>query len=327
MERERKRNNPLLLIAIVILVLVFLYSGLRVLESTVFHSGTPEETVPTRTIVRDGVEYFPRQDITVVMVAGIDQTGPVQSSESYNNSGDADMVMLLIFDETAEKVDVLSLNRDTMVDMPVLGIGGKDAGTLHGQLALAHTYGTGLEDSCENLRTTVSQFLYGLTIDYYAVMNMDAISILNDAVGGVSVTVTDDFSLVDPTIAMGDVVLNGSQAVNFVRSRNQVGDQLNLNRMARQESYMSGFLAALRKKVDSNVSFILSAYDDVSDYVTTDCSTRVMATLSDRFARYELGSFYSIPGENVMGHEYMEYHADEDALDALILDILYDPKG
>ena len=40
-------------------------------------------------------------------------------------------------------------------------------------------------------------------IDYYFSMNMDAISILNDAVGGVTVEVTDDFSQVDATIGKG----------------------------------------------------------------------------------------------------------------------------
>ena len=127
------------------------------------------------------------------MVAGIDEYGPVVSSESYNNSGEADMVSLLIFDETNETIHMLSLNRDTMLEIPVLGIGGKQAGTIHGQLALAHTYGSGLEDSAKNLRDTVSDFLYGLNINYYVTMNMDAISVLNDAVGGVRVTVADDF--------------------------------------------------------------------------------------------------------------------------------------
>lgn len=326
MERKKKHGKPVLLIAIVFLVLVFAYSGLRVLESTVFHKQPGSDAAPSKTITRDGVDYFPRQDMTVVMLAGIDEEGPVQSSGSYNNTGEADMVMLLIFDETNEKLDVLSLNRDAMVTMPVLGIGGKQAGTLFGQLALAHTYGSGLSDSCDNLETTVSDLLYGLDIDYYAVMNMDGISILNDAVGGVTVNVTDDFSEVDPSIAQGTMVLRGDQAVSFVRARGMVGNQLNLNRMARQQEYMTGFLTALRHKLDTDTSFILTAYDQVSAYMTTDCSAKTMASLADRYGDYELGQIYSLPGENVKGEKFMEYHLDEQELDALILDLMYDPK-
>ena len=204
MKKNRRQGKPVILIVILILVLVFLISGLQFLESTVFHPTGHQGTHSSKTIVRDGVEYFPRQDITVIMLAGIDEYGPVQSSGSYNNTGEADMVSLLIFDETNKTMDILTLNRDTMLDMPVLGIGGKEAGTVYGQLALAHTYGTGLEDSAQNLRRTVSDFLYGVYIDYYVTMHMDAISILNDAVGGVTVTVTDDFSEIDPEITAGE---------------------------------------------------------------------------------------------------------------------------
>ena len=85
---------------ILILVLVMLFSGLQILESTVFSGEQGEETMPaSKKITRDGVDYFPRQDITVVMVMGIDKYGPVAHSGSYNNTGAADMVALLIFDE------------------------------------------------------------------------------------------------------------------------------------------------------------------------------------------------------------------------------------
>lgn len=250
------------LCVILILVLVMIFSGLQILESTVFHGGQEtEETTPSKTIVRDGVAYFPRQDITVLMVLGIDKFGPVQDSESYNNSGAADMVTLLIFDEETQICNVLCLNRDTMMHMPVLGVGGKEAGKVYQQLALSHTYGSGLADSCENTKKTVSEFLYGIDIDYYVSMNMDAIGILNDAVGGVTVTVKDDFSNIDPTITMGRMTLTGDQAIHFVRTRKDIDDQTNLSRMDRQEQYMDGFVESFRTKQAESTEFIVSAYE------------------------------------------------------------------
>ena len=115
--------------------------------------------------------------------------------------------MLLVFDENARECTVLYLYRATMLNMDVLGVRGEYAGTAYGQLALAHTYGTGLEDSCQNVKNTLMKYIHGLTIDYYVAMNMDAIPVLNDAVGGVTVTVVDDFSKVNPTITMGELTL------------------------------------------------------------------------------------------------------------------------
>lgn len=327
MMQKNKRGNPMIIVAILILVLVLLYSGLRILESTVFNKPADiDQGGSGKTILRDGVEYFPRQDVTMVLLSGIDETGPVRDSGSYNNSGEADMVSLLIFDEKAQKLDVLSLNRDTMMDIPVLGLGGKPAGTIWGQLALAHTYGSGLEDSSENLRTAVSDFLYGIHIDYYLTMNMDAIVLLNDAVGGVTVTVTDDFSKVDPAITMGEVTLKGDQAIHFVQSRQGVGDELNLTRMERQKEYMTGFMAALQSKLDAEPAFVVKTYEEAADYMVTDCSVKVISSLIDRYGDYELGQILTVEGENVKGEMYMEYHADEAALDRLILQYLYAPK-
>ena len=48
---------------------------------------------------------------------------------------------------------------------------------------------------------------HDLAIDHYLAMNMDAVVEFNDAIGGVTVTVTDDFSKVDPTIPVGAVRL------------------------------------------------------------------------------------------------------------------------
>ena len=315
-----------LLISILILALIVFYSGLRILESTVFRSEVVETPVESRTIVRDGVSYFPRQDITVVLVAGIDRTGPMESSGTYNNPGAADMVSLLIFDQTNETINVLTINRDTMMDIPVLGMKGRPAGTTYAQLALAHTYGSGLSDSSVNLRNAVSDFLYGLQINYYVTMNMDAISLFNDTVGGVTVNVTDDFSELDPTITKGQITLSGEQAVNFVRGRRGVGDGLNLNRLERHKEYMSGFLSALDAKMDSSKSTLLDAYGEASDYMVTDCTAKTLASLMDRYGDYTMGQILSVEGENVKGAQYMEFHADEAALDALILELFYAPK-
>lgn len=327
MSRHKNGKKIAYFCVILILVLVMIFSGLQILESTIFYDGQgTAETIPSKTIVREGVEYFPRQDITVVMVLGIDQFGPVQPSGSYNNSGAADMVSVLIFDEKDESCSVLCLNRDTMLEMPVLGIGGREAGTIYQQLALSHTYGSGLEDSCENTKKAVSQFLYGISIDHYVSMNMDAISILNDAVGGVAVTVEDDFSDIDPTITMGQLTLNGQQAIHFVRTRKDVDDQTNISRMDRQEQYMDGFVEAFRNKQAESTEFILNAYDEVCDYIVTDCSVNAMNGLMSRYSDYTIKEVASLEGKNVLGGEYYEFHVDEEALDALILRLFYAPK-
>ena len=312
---------------VLVLVLVMLYSGLRILESTVFHNTVPEENpIVTKTIVRDGVEYFPRQDITVIMVLGIDRYGVVEDSGSYNNPCDADMIALLIIDEANEQYNILYLNRDTMLDMPVLGIGGREAGTYYGQLALAHTYGSGLKDSCENVCKTLEAYLPGLTVDYYVSMRMDAIAILNDAVGGVTVMVEDDFSDVDPTIKKGEFTLNGNQALRYVQTRKDVGDQKNITRMKRQQNYVQSFMESFARCAETDVNFMISTFEAISPYIVTNCSANTLNGFMNRYADYALGEVVTPQGRNVIGEKYYEFYSDEEALDELILRLFYAQK-
>ena len=173
----------------------------------------------------------------------------------------------------------------------------------------------------------MSEFLYGIDIDYYVSMNMDAIGILNDAVGGVTVTVKDDFSNIDPTITMGRMTLTGDQAIHFVRTRKDIDDQTNLSRMDRQEQYMDGFVESFRTKQAESTEFIVSAYEDVSDYIVTNCSVNAFSGMMKRYANYQLQDVISPAGKNVLGETYYEFHADEEKLDELILKLFYAPKS
>ena len=97
---------------ILLLVLVVLFSGLRILESTVLSTVTGEEVIETKTIYRGDKAYFPRQDITTILLLGIDRYGPVVDSETYNNRGAADMAMVVSLDHAGEECRVLQLNRE-----------------------------------------------------------------------------------------------------------------------------------------------------------------------------------------------------------------------
>lgn len=326
--RKNKRFPLQVLLACIALILVLgiVYSGLRILESTVFYGQEQEFEVKTKTIVRDGVRYYPRQDINVIMVLGINQTGPVQEMES-NHGGASDMVALVVFDEKKEEWSVLNLNRDTMLDMPALDINGQEADTFFGQLAYAHTYGTGMEDSCLNTKKAVENFLGGVMVDYYVSMNLDAIGLLNDAVGGVTVNITHDFSQVDPSIPMGTYTLKGDQARTFVQTRWNVGDQLNLSRMERQREYMTNYVSAFREKVHaSNTQYVIETYDQVAPYLVSDLPISTLTGMVERYIDYSLTGILSLEGENRLGEEFYEFYPDEEKLEDLILELFYAPK-
>lgn len=311
----------------ILLVVLAIYSGFRFLKATVF---LPEEegtsTAPSKTIVKDGVKYFPKQDIETFLVIGVDSEGEMVRRDTLSNQDMADAVMVVIFDKTNEKMDILSLNRDTMTEIAVRGLDGRKIGTMNGQLALSYAYGDGMKSSCDNTADAVSAMLGGIRIDHFAAINMDGIKVLNDAVGGVTVNVTDNFSMVDPNLYMGTVTLRGDQALTFIRARKDVGDQLNVTRMARQQEYMKNFFNSLKTAVTNDSSFAAKHYEDLSKYMVTDCSITVMSSLMERYGAYELGEIIIPEGENVKGEKYMEFYLDEEKFEALTIKYFFAPK-
>lgn len=317
------RRNVISGIVILLLLALMVFSIARILKDG--RRTDSENDADSKTLEIDGVKYFPKQNLNVFMLVGIDREGKAIDSASYRNDGEADMIALLIFNENDKTYSILCLNRDTMLDMHTTGLGGKYAGKAYGQLALSHTYGSGLKDSCENVRATVSDFLYGLEIDYYVSLTMDAVAILNDAVDGVEVNVTDKFPEA-MGIPLGSVTLRGEQALNFVRTRKDIGDQLNVSRMKRHEEYMKGFIDALGKKLDSNGSFLISTYGDLSDYMVTNCTAQTLNVLVGRYADYEFREIASPVGENTVGERYMEFKVDPKELEKLVVRLFYDKK-
>lgn len=317
-----------LVLSVVALVLVFaiLFSGLQILESTVFSAPREMEVRVRKTITKDGVDYFPRQDITTILVMGIEQSGPVQISQDPYGGSMVDMAAVVIVDEKTQKCEVLNINRDTMLNMPMLDENGREAGTFFGQLAYSHTYGHGGEDSCENTCKAISNLLYGISLDYYIAMNMDAVAILNDAVGGVKVHVDDDFSAVAPSISEGEVTLQGKEALTFVRSRSGVGDELNLSRIERQKEFINGFVEAFQKKQGGSDTFLLKTYDAVSPYIVSDLPVKTLSAMAGRYEGFTVEDTISLEGENVLGEKYYEFYPDEERLEDLILELFYAPK-
>ena len=327
MNRSDKLKKIGFILLGILLIGVVIYSGFRFLEATVFldDEKSPSKS-PSKTIVVDGVKYFPKQDIETFLIIGVDEDGEMVRRETLENEGMADAIMLAVFNRTDETIDIISLNRDSMTDISVRGLDGRKVDSMNAQLALSYAYGDGMESSCENTMEAVSKMLYGIEIDHFMALNMDAIKVLNDAVDGVTVDVWDDFSAVDPSIYLGRVTLYGDQALTYIRARKDVGDQLNVNRMERQQEYMESFFYALKYAVEMDPEFAIKHYEDLTKYMVTDCSVTTMSSMLERYGAYELGEIVTPEGENVRGEKYMEFYVDEDSLQDLVLEHFFAEK-
>ena len=331
-DNEQMRHRHHVRQGVVVAVLLLLaFIGVVWVLHLVEENNNPHQTIDTATRItthRGGALYDLRDDIETILIIGLDKYEEAidENFDGYRNDQQADFLLLLLVNRTEKTCQMLHINRDTMTRVPILGITGDVAGTQVEQLALAHTYGTGNEDSCRNTVHAVSTFLHETPIEHYLSVTMDAVQVLNDAVGGVTVTVNDDFSGVDKTLVKGQTItLKGSQALTFVRARAGMEEQTNLNRMARQRQYMSGLQTRLSEKIREDDSFSLQTALDLSKYMQSDCSVNHLAEVANCIAEFGFSEIQTIEGEAVEGEEFMEFYADDLALQSLILDLFYVP--
>ena len=274
----------------------------------------------------DGVWYVPNENLDVVLLIGIDKYESQVDTESYNNSQQADFLMLLLMDAESETYTAIHLNRDTMTEITVLGVRGENAGTITGQIALAHTYGDGGQTSCRNTVNAVSNLLYGIEIDHYISVTMDAVPVVNDLAGGVTLTVLDDMTGVSPELQEGaTVTLTGDLALTYVRTRYGLEDSSNTSRMERQRQYITELHNALSAKLSSDDTVVLDVINQISPYMTSDCTVNQLARMYEQWEYYVDCGIRTIEGETKEGDEFMEFYPDETALRSLIAELFYVP--
>lgn len=130
-----------------------------------------------------------------------------------------------------------------MTEISTFDRNGLYAGKETAQLALAHAYGDGLEKSCENTVEAVSKLFYGLPVHGYCALNMSAISLLNDAVGGVDVVIPESGAGIMKDWKTGEQVhLDGKHAYTFIQYRDMALPRSAQARLERQKLYLDAFI-------------------------------------------------------------------------------------
>lgn len=273
-----------------------------------------------RTITYNGKTYTYNQNISTILFLGIDQHEKAESYGYEGTGGRSDCIILLIMDSSNNTVKMLEISRDTMVDVAVYDTSGEYALDMNMQITMQYAYGDGANKSCRLTKEVVSKLLYGIPIDNYFSMNIDGISTVTDAVGGVTLTVPQDYTYVDPQFTQGaTLTLDGTQAEKYVRKRDTTVIGSNDGRMERQMQYVRALVAQLQSSA-TGMSTYQNLLNQASDYIITDMQTDDLYALT----KYTLDDTeYKVPGETVAGSANDEYHVDEEALQKQIIDLFY----
>ncbi|GHU44973.1 hypothetical protein FACS1894111_12970 [Clostridia bacterium] len=344
--RSRKRKKILAGIAIAAVLLLFLaLLGIQVLRAvgkSSLQKPSAGDAAPALTtdeslsaaeeedgvIYHEGKKYRYNADMITLLFMGIDTRAGQESKDAFGKGGQADAIFLLALDNKHNKMQLIAIPRDTMTDIDVYDSFGTFFTTKKEQLALQYAYGDGKELSCKNTLETVSHLMYGLPIHGYLSIRMDAVKPLNDAVGGVKVTIPDDpaFCKAHGYKAGQEVTLRGKEALAFVQYRDTTTHETAPLRLAREKSYLMSFFTAVKTATKANLTLPLNLYQTIAPFMQTDVGIDEVSYLASIVTGMNLdtNNILTIQGEIKQGEKYEEFYPDEKSLYQLILDVFYE---
>jgi len=218
-----------------------------------------------------------------------------------------DSMMVAHVDPKAKKVWLLSIPRDTRVEMPG-----------HGAVKInaAHYY-----DGAEGA-IAATEKLTGLKINHYLEANFQGFVKAVDALGGVwiNVPVTIDDAQADHSkgdvakhIDAGYQLLDGPHSLTFVRARHQFADQ-DFTRMKNQQIFFKA-LADQVAKID-NIAKLPSVVSAVAPYISTDMSLVDMIKLAQALKGAGSKNLYTATAKGTWKSPFI--YVDEANLDKLV---------
>jgi LCP family protein required for cell wall assembly len=229
--------------------------------------------------------------------------GSQADSSGYGNS---DVMILMDISADNKVVSVTSFPRDLMVPIPKC----HDPQTNKDYPAQAvGQINSAMAEAGPGCAVDTVNALTGLQIDHFMVADFNAVKDLSNTIGGVQVCV--NAAIDDPASGLklnaGNNMVQGDQALAFLRSRHGVGDGSDLSRIKSQQE----FLASLVRKVKadgtlSDVPKLLSIADTITKNLTVDQglgSPQTMITIANRLKAVDLAkvAFVTVPWEPFTG--------------------------
>ncbi|MBD2230216.1 LCP family protein [Phormidium tenue] len=203
-----------------------------------------------------------------ILVMGIDEVPNAQPNSADTFAGRTDTLLLVRVDAEAGTLNVMSIPRDTRVQIPGFGMDKiNQANVLGGPELVAQTVGYNLGN---------------LQIDRYVRINTSAFREMVDLVGGIEVNVPTRMEYTDRTQGLyidlypGWQTLNGDQAEQFARYRKDSGD---IGRVQRQQM----LLKALRERLTNPtvLTKLPQALRVMERYVDTNLTLEEMLAIAN----------------------------------------------
>ncbi|KPI10480.1 cell envelope-related transcriptional attenuator [Actinobacteria bacterium OK074] len=242
--RGKRRTGRWILLTLLVLVLAAGGTGYWLYND--LNSGIDDIDID-KTLGDDRPEKLPTSGQNILVLGSDSRAGANASLGTGNVSGArSDTALVLHIPEGRKKAVAVSIPRDTLVTRPACT---KSDGTTvaSAKRVMFNSIYSQVGPAC--VVKTVEQ-MSGVRMDHYVEIDFAGFKGLVDAIGGVTVTVDQDIHDTSSGLDLtaGTHRLDGTQALQFVRTRHGIGDGSDLGRIGLQQQFMLALLAEIKKQ-------------------------------------------------------------------------------
>lgn len=212
-----------------------------------------------------------------------------------------DTIMLASVSSKTEQINILSIPRDTKVNIK------------GNNVKINSAYGMGKEGERIDLPIELIKNITGLSINYYAVVTPDVVVDVVDILGGVQFDVPQRMYYVDPTqdlvidLQAGPQLLDGDKAEQYLRYRSGYANA-DLGRISAQQEFIKElFRQKFKLKYITKAGAIFNTVKENVDTNISAGDVGKFAKLAMNFNDYEVNT-YQLPG---VGGNFFTYDPDE----------------
>ncbi|WP_369259923.1 LCP family protein [Streptomyces sp. R35] len=247
-----------------------------------------EGNVNTTDIGSAGKKGFSKDEAFNILIIGTDKrTG--KGNEGYgdkNSVGHADTNILLHVSKDRTNATAMSIPRDLIVDVPDCKTKQADGSfkTITGTQNVRFNTSLGQAGRDPGCTMNTVKAVTGIAPDHFMMVDFNAVKTLTTAVGGVEVCVAHAVNDKESKLKLpkGKSVVEGEQALAFVRTRHSFGNQGDLDRIKVQQQFMGSLM---RKMSSSNTltspTKLIKLAEAATKALTVDTGIGSVSTLKD----------------------------------------------
>ncbi|MFF0458954.1 LCP family protein [Streptomyces mexicanus] len=276
--RPKRRWGRIVLITLVVLVVAAGGVGYWLYSSV---DGNIKGVDIDKAIGDDRPQKLPTSGQNILILGSDSRAGANAALDAGHVSGArSDTALVMHIPEGRTKAVAVSIPRDTLVTRPACT---KKDGTQvpSAERVMFNSIYSQVGPAC--VVKTVEQ-MSGVRMDHYVEIDFAGFKGLVDAIGGVTVTLDQDIHDTSSGLNLpaGTHRLNGTQALQFVRTRHGVGDGSDLGRIGLQQQFMLALLSEIKKQdLLGSPTKTYKIADKLTAALTTDSELASLTKLAD----------------------------------------------